>query len=74
MNTDNHRDAGTRRALRLASLALVIVGGIATTIQLSGAFDFGEGSLWLPVAFVGGLLALVNLRPRTTNRKDRRNG
>jgi uncharacterized membrane protein YoaK (UPF0700 family) len=59
-----------RRALRLAALALVIVGGAASAIQFTGTFDFGEGSLWLPVSAVAGIIALIRSRPRTNRKKD----
>lgn len=59
-----------RRTLRLAALALAIVGGAATAIQLTGTFDFGEGSLWLPMSAVAGIIALIRLRPRTNRKKD----
>lgn len=63
-----------RRALRLAALTLAIVGGAATALQLTGTFDFDEGSLWLPPSAVAGIIALIHLRPRTTNPKDGHNG
>lgn len=59
-----------RRVLRLAALTLAIVGGAATAIQLTGTFDFGEGSLWLPPSAVAGIIALIHLRPRTNRKKD----
>lgn len=63
----------TARVARLSALALVVFGGAATVIQLTGTFDFREGSLWLPVSVVVGILTLIANRPRT-NRKDATNG
>lgn len=54
-----------RRQARLAALALLLIGGALTTVQFTGTFDFGEGSLWLPAAAAGGLGILIALRPRT---------
>ena len=33
-------------------------------VQFAGIFDYGEGSLWLPVAAVIGVVILVVNRPR----------
>lgn len=59
-----------RRVLRLAALALVIFGWAGTALQLTGTFDFGEGSLWLPPSAVAGILALIHYRPRTNREKN----
>lgn len=67
-----------RRHVRLLCLTLLIAGSIATALVLTGVKPFDasgiDGTLIFPVAAIIGLAGLIALRPRTTNRKDRRNG
>ena len=53
-----------KRSIRFAGLMLAVVGGLGTAVQLSGLFDYGEGSLWLPVTAVIGVLVLMVNRPK----------
>ena len=54
----------SKQPIRFCGFVLVVWGGLGTVVQFAGIFDYGEGSLWLPVAAVIGVVILVVNRPR----------
>lgn len=59
----------TTRITRLCGTTLTIVGALGTVLIFAGN-DLGEGSLWMPVSVVAGIVILITNRPRKNTHHD----
>lgn len=51
-----------RRAVRLLLVAVILAGIAGTVLTLTGIVS-GEGTMLFPVAVLGGIIALITVRP-----------